>query len=266
VNDAELDALLAAAARIDDAELAHLPLSGPDADLCEAIMSTPVTDTDETTPNPAPDGKRRWLRPGRVAAVGAAAALVAAVAITGVGPFDAFGADDGPAWAAESEAVAESVPRLLIAAEGWRVVRAPLFVEDEVNLIYRNADGVDLLMSWHREPTGEAAELGAVSTYESRVETWDDERPNVRRLDDATVAGRPGVVFVTEHADGVNYTSFSDQGDFLAQVAGFTRQGDGGMSLETSLDEDDFREVLASIELVDIDTWLAAMPHDVTMG
>jgi len=78
VNESELDELLAAAAPIDDADLAARLLWGPDDDLCEAIMSTPVI---ETTDAAAPDRRRprRPRRPRRWLAAGAAAAAFAAV-------------------------------------------------------------------------------------------------------------------------------------------------------------------------------------------
>lgn len=275
MNDAELDALLAAAAPIDDADLADLPLSGPDTDLCEAIMSTPVIDTTDTSGAAAddeaparPGTRRRRLRPVGLAAAGAAAAaLVAAVAVTGVGP---FGADDSPAWAAEAEAVADSVPRLLLTAEGWELVDAPQFVRDEVALTYRNAEGDEIFMVWNRDAPKEVAdELAAGLYYESTVETYALGDPRIHRLDDATVADQPGVVFSTELQTDVQtltaWDSFSDQGDFTLQISGFLpAEFPASETMNTSLGEDDFREVLASIESVDVDTWLAAMPHDVT--
>ena len=49
MNDTELDELIAATARVSDADVARWDLTGPEHELCEAIMSTGPTSSARET-------------------------------------------------------------------------------------------------------------------------------------------------------------------------------------------------------------------------
>jgi hypothetical protein len=274
MNDQELDRLVAATAPMDDSDVAILDLSGTDHELCEAIMSTPVIDTiggpEPSDPDPSgepdeiglhrPPSRRRWPVRIGIAAVTAAAAVAALVVV------QPFGADaPGPlgepdtAWAAELVEVAEAVPRVLVTADGWEVATADDVGTDQGSLIYDSPDETTLDVAWRdlTIPTDPDAEGPA----ESRVETYEDvlasfESNDSERLDDITVAGHQAAVFVElgpagEDTSSAYYTVLWQQGDYLVFL------------LAGPTDEASFRELAASVQQVDVDTWLSAMPETV---
>jgi hypothetical protein len=92
VNDVELDDLIVAGARVSDRTVGGWDLEGADADLREAIMSLDAVATAELPDRAARradaavvvPSPRRGRRSGLIATVAAAAAVLAAVALTGV--------------------------------------------------------------------------------------------------------------------------------------------------------------------------------------
>lgn len=267
MNDQELDGLVAATASMTDDELGALGLAGPVADLCEAIMSThhPLsTAPDRTTqaaepPDASPpdfvdveDGhvddagrgaSGRRLQFGsrfrdRPVLSGLAAAMVAAamVAVVLVQP---FGADDRSAWAAEAVAVAEAAPRVLVIADGWEVTGVDEFSVDAGSMISTGPDHT-LELSWHS---------GTRGGYDDRLARWtDDDR--YERLSDITVAGHQATLFRGPPIE-------QGSPEFIVVWP----DGEYGVELRGDFhDVDELRRIMATVEEVDVDTWLSALP------
>jgi hypothetical protein len=259
MNDSELDALMAASAPIHDADVARLPLSGSH-ELCEAIMSTPVIRSIETSDasgspdaargTPAAGGARerphrRWSRPRtRLAIAGAAAAGVAAVAFV-----QPFGSDGGSAWAAEAVQVAESVPRLLITADGWEVGRADEFSVGSGDVTFRGPSGGEIDLRWTAESSGQS--------YGDFIAGVDKEP--FERLDDVEIEGQQAALFEAFVVPGDVEEGDADEHTVVA----LWRDSGYVMGLESHMSTDRFLDVAASIGTVDVDTWLAALPESV---
>ena len=246
MNDSELDALMAASAPIRDADVARLPLSGSD-ELCEAIVSTPVISSIETSdPGGSPGPARRRRPRARLAVAGAAvAAGVSAVALA-----NPFGSDrDSAAWAAEAVQVAEAVPRLLITADGWEVDRADEFSVDSGDMTFRGPDGAEIVLGWTAEAPGQS--------YDDFVAGVDQDP--FERLDDVEIGGQPAALFEASVDPGTVEEGDADEHTVVA----LWRDHGYVMRLESHLGTDRVLDVVASIEAVGVDDWLSALPERV---
>lgn len=275
MNDQELDQLVAATAPMDDTDVAALDLSGTDHELCEAIMSTPVIDTiggpEPSDPDPTgepdeislhrPPSWRRWTVRAGIAAVTAAAAVTALVVVQPFGA-DAPGplGDDGTAYAAELVEIAETVPRVLVTADGWEITHADDMGTDYGDMAYDGPGDATIDLSWSdltipRDPDAEGPAQPVLETYDDVVASFESS-PGDRRLDDVDVAGHPAAVFASLDEDGELGSTFYStvlwqDGDYVVTL------------LVGPLDEESLRELASSVQEVDVDTWLSAMPESV---
>jgi hypothetical protein len=170
--------------------------------------------------------RRRLLRVAAPAFAAAVAAIVLGLMLTGKG--------SEPAWAAALVRVAEAAPRLLVDEEGWEITRADQFSVDYGEMTLAK-DGQELELKWL--PASEYAQA-----VDKRVVELDD-------LGTATAAGAEARLF--------RYPGTSDH------VAVWL---DGSSTVEArglAPDADAFRATLASLDEVDVDTWLSAMPASV---
>jgi hypothetical protein len=265
VNDSELDELLAAAAPIHDADVARLPLSGSD-ELCEAIVSTPVIEsigspdptggsdsssTDSSDPIESGGSPRKWRRWWRSRPGLAVAGAAVAVSVTAVAVVQPFGSDGGgSAWAAEALRVAESVPRLLMTADGWEVSRADEFGVASGEMTFRGPDGTEIELRWNAEAPGDDYEDFLVGM----------EGGGYERLQDVEIRGRQAALFeqnIVPDAPG-NEAAVHDH-----EVAAGWRDSGYVVELRGYVSTDRFLALAASIEAVDVDTWLSALPESV---
>lgn len=223
MNDEELDLLVASVSPIDEHHVTELPLAGPEADLMEAIMSTPSPDAPAVLVRSVDRRARRLFFP--VAA--AVAVLAGFVGIQGL-------RDGSTAWAAEAVAVAEAAPRLLVDQPGWSVSRADQFSASNGEMTFTGgADELDVHWIPGDQHDGKVADRANSS----------DLRAEIR------VMGRDAVLFRYEGT--TDFVSLWRQGEHSVQARGvFTTV-------------DDFQEVLGSLIEVDVDTWLGAMPDSV---
>jgi len=181
--------------------------------------------------------RRHPTRRRLLLAAAAVAAVAAGVAV--VRPFDRF---DHPDVSTEPTTettgttgvveLSDGPPRLLITEPGWSVTRAD---EPEVGEGEMTFTG----------PTGEAdLAWGGEGYYEDRLDEWtSDGEP----LDPTTIAGHKAVVF--------------GSGD---EFVALWRDREYGVELRVGMpDAAAFETLAASVEAVDVDEWLAALPASV---
>lgn len=150
---------------------------------------------------------------------------------TGGGPAQSH---PNSAYADELVAIAEEAPRLLVTADGWSISRANDFQGDHGELEFTNGgQAVGLFCG----PGEVYADLLADRAHENEA------------LGEVRVAGHQAPVF---HYPGTDrYTALWTDGDHFVEF-------DGSQSSEA-----DFRALAQTLEAVDVETWLDAMPDSV---
>ena len=173
---------------------------------------------------------RRWRR----RLFGFAAPAAAAVAAAVVAGITLSGGSGGQAWAAALVRVAEAAPRLLVSEPGWEITRADQFSVDYGELTLAN-DERKLEIKWL--PAGK---------YEHAVATRVTEMED---LGTAPAAGAEARVF--RYPGTSDYVAVWRRDDYTVEARALAP------------DADAFRATLASLDEVDVDTWLSAMPASV---
>jgi hypothetical protein len=177
-------------------------------------------------PRARPGGRKLVLRTAGLAAAGAVAILVATLG--GIG--DSGGGH--PAFADAAVEVAEANPRLLVTAPGWSVTSANQFEPDEGEIRFGNR-GRELSMNWY-----------PADSYEDYYE----DRSYVQQ----TSMSFPEL--------GPSRTVRYSRTDFATMLE---PEGDVFLEIRATLPAGEYRKVLGSLEPVDVDTWLRAMPATV---
>jgi len=262
--------LRAVAGTIDDAEPGDAA-----APLARVGSSSPTSSPSDD--EPPPPAAQRWRRARRGRPSGrsprraglrvriAVAGAAAAVALVGLILIQPPGTDDQRAWAADVVEVARVAPRLLVTADGWTVERVDEFDLEHGEITWATGDPTRVT-STSLDASGELA-VEEVSTPGQReftiVWTADDNEAGyptyaeelaqlserAERLPDMTIAGHEAAVFQTDPSP---------------IVIALWKEGDYGIGIGGDVaDLDEFRDVAASIEVVDVDTWLSALPPDV---
>lgn len=274
MSDAELDDLIRGLARVSDADVARWDLTGPEHEMCEAIMSTDPTtddtaalgfgtgpDADPTVGTDAVPGNearvheisltghtRRRRRPvGLVIGVAAAAAaVVAGVALAGdtrddagtAGPAAEGGAEDGT-----------TVPRLLVDLPGWEVERVDERSSNEGQLTL--TDGEQTL-EVHWRPADQ---------HEGYLRDRSEEMPGRP----VTVLGHPAEQF-TYHEAGTGQAAAPTEGsdlppDALGDFTTLWLDGQIGVEARGAFRSiEAYRSTLDALVEVDGDRWSAALP------
>lgn len=174
----------------------------------------------------------------RVAAVGVAAAIVFGVT-TFRDPADAPAPRSGPGWSAELVRFAQSSPRLLIAQAGWTVTRADELNEDEGEMSFVNGDD-RLDLNWRPSDT--------------HHQYLHDRQNEAAQSWDISIDGHDGVLMQYK---GTSPGVLSLTAMWLGDQHSLELRGDSFDSV------DDYRAVAATLQTVDVDTWLSAMPDSV---
>lgn len=227
-----LDRLVADVAPIRDVDIEAAELDASvDALIAEVLGSS---DPAATRPVAVPSRRRPWrLRLAISAAVVAVAAGL--LILLGVG---SNGSPSQPAFAAAAVRVAEANPRLLVTAPGWSVVRADEFQIDSGDVAF--SDGTHTLdVTWYpakyydlyysdRDEVDSDPEFFDLLGQKTRTVAYSDR-------DFATMLPPQGHVFL----------------EIRSGIEG------GGMTFEQ------YRALIDSLEPVDVETWLAAMPPNV---
>lgn len=227
MNDRDLDQLIARANPFGDDTVRQLPTADAERDLMEGILSTPTA--------------RRSL-PRRPALLGAAAAVVAAAIVGGVVAATSGGSTHhaGPpaphfAFAANVRAVAEANQRLLIDEPGWKITHVDQFTVTEGEVFFEKGSR-SLDVYWR-----------ATGDYRGY---YDDRGSDGNAKTPITLLGQHGTMFT--YADPNDFTTIlPPKGQNFLEI-----RGEGAS-------EQAYRELLAKLHSVDVDTWLAAMPASV---
>jgi len=238
MNDFELDQLVAGTAAVSDAEIARWVRGVPFDNLCEAIMSTDI----ETLPTVAqsdddlidrvgnvrpPRHTPRWKRAAVLASAAAAiAALLLAVSVRD-------GGDQSKAWAAPLVQFARQSPLMLIGDSAWNVTRADESSADSGEMTFSSASQ-SAELTWHAGPLAE----------------WVDDR-KFDGIDHGPHDVVNGTAEVIQYNGSETFTAL-----WLADDRVLEFRIDG-----TTLDA--FGATLDQLEVVDINTWLQAMPASV---
>jgi hypothetical protein len=239
--------LVRRAARHSDDEIAALTGSAAETDLmtrilAEAPAAGPVVDLGALAPAGAtpPSRPGRMRRPvsrrRRVVAMAAVAATVAAATTTLVVSQRDGDSGDQPQWAAETLALADATPRLLVHAPGWELESTDQFEESSGSMTFTDGGDGFLYLEWNQP--GDLAQ-----TIANRTATATGSAA-------ATVAGQEAWSFSWP---GDEHGAIWQQGDAVVVL----------MAYRAPMDDGEWAQVLASVEQVDAETWLAALPVDV---
>ncbi|WP_112248871.1 hypothetical protein [Kribbella monticola] len=228
MNDHEFDQLIARANPIGTEAVRQLPTAGAESELLEDILTT-------TAPAPAPS----VLRPNRrrrVSLIAAAAAAVAvAVAVTGALFPRGNPAAPPSAFAAEAVAVAEANQRLLIDDPAWKLTAIDEIKPESGMTRFTNGK-LEIELDW--EPAKD------YQTYFGSSSAGESHQP-------IKVLGQPATLFKLRGTDF--NTMLPPKGPNFMQI-----RADLGS-------EQAYREVLAKLRQVDVNTWLSAMPDTAVM-
>jgi len=174
----------------------------------------------------------------RVAAVGVAAAIVFGVTTFG-DPAEGPARGGGAAWSAELVSFAEASPRLLITQEGWAVTRADERTRDEGEMTFVNGDD-RLDLNWRPRDTHD--------------QYLQDRQHEAAQSWDISIDAKEGLLMQYDHTSpGV----LSLTAMWLGEQHSLELRGDSFDSV------DEYRAVAATLQTVDVDTWLSAMPDSV---
>ena len=190
----------------------------------------PASDGSSEQPFPSPSRPRRLAL--RVAGVTAGAAAIVVIALIG---FGSPGTEERPAFAKGAIEVAEANPRLLVTEPGWSVTHANwIFGPTHGSMIFSDGEH-ELEATW-------------TPAKDHRLFV-NDRRRDAAESREIEVSGRKGILY---GYDGTDFTTiFEPEGPVYLEVRGDL--GSRGRYLE----------VLRSLEPVDVETWLSALPPEV---
>lgn len=224
---------LAAMAATNPASAAELRGQIGEAGLEQALARTIALGRAPSQPIPAGDrAAAEWRRPRRrraALALGLAAAAVLAAVLVATSWLGGPGGER-PEFAAAAIRVAEANPRLLVTAPDWRIARADEFEPDSGELTFSDGSR-QLELHWY------PAQL-----YESYLR----DRANVSTPEHGTLLGQEATT--VDYSRQEYATMLSPQGGVFIEVRG--KLGSKGA----------YDEILHSLQPVDVQTWLAAMP------
>jgi hypothetical protein len=231
MTDEELDAALRAMSRFDDAQVDAFDLGSSESELMEDVMSTSVLEPAQANERNQVVSLRRPRRKRRLVLAGVA---IAAASVLVVGGTSLLHSNGTSAYAAEAVKVAEANERLLITLPGWKVIRADEFTVTQGEMTF--SDGQHELGVFWRD----------TKDYQSYLNDRADQTKQVS----TKVRGRNAITFIHEGS--------SDLTTIVEPL--------GANFLEIRADlgsEQAYRDVMASLAPVSVDTWLASLPASV---
>ena len=194
--------------------------------IAERVLATSPRGDD-----PVADRTRRRFHSGTRLVAGATAAVL----ILGVvGVVSLRESDTGTAWAAPLVRIAEDSPRLLIAEPGWEVVRADEFSGKYGEMTFSTGTKE---MELHWIPA------------ENHKVAVDDRRRSSQESWDLTIAGGDAVLF--QYQGTTVFTALWRDSKHSLELRG---------AFPTVTE---YRTVAETLQSVDVNTWLSAMPENV---
>lgn len=139
-----------------------------------------------------------------------------------------------PAYAAAAVKVADANPRILVTAPGWKITSANQFEPTDGEIQFSDGDH-KLDMTWY-----------PAKLYGEYLE----DRAEVSPPETSTLLGHTATTVYYGHRGGYA-TMFSPFGRIFIEIRAFVD------------DRHTYDEILSSLQQVDVDTWLAAMPPQV---
>jgi len=231
MNDEPTDEIVRNAARSDDA-ISRWDVTGGEDDLLQAILAGDAEGAGGSAPARP---RRRFLGlPLSPLRAGLALACVAGLVVVAFALTSGGAGTGSTSFADAAVRVAEANPRYLVTEPGWSVTRVDEFEADSGEIEFGDGDGHGLQITWYParyygsyyRDRGEVAEtdFSFPELGASRTVSYSD-------TDFATMLEPDGAVFV------------EIRGDRLSETA--------------------YKAVLGSLEQVDVDAWLDAMPESV---
>ena len=235
MNRDELDNALRRTSRYDEADLDAVDLEAAETELIDEIRAqTPVSRAVRRVVAVRSHARRRPKSPSRIGSLLVGATTVLAAATVAVLWLGSGGGPDRleSAFAAEAIEVAEANPRLLITEPGWSVTRADGFEVDQGEMTFSDGEHrIDL--NWY-----------PAALYESRF----DDRTEVDKT--PTMLSLLGDTARVVHYEG--------RPDYAAMLP---PQGETFIEIRGNVgSKERYLEVVGSLEPVDVETWLSAMP------
>jgi hypothetical protein len=221
---------LAAMAASDPAPTAEVAAALSEAELERALSRAVALGRSPSQPIPVGDrvAMERGAR-GRRGALGLVAVAVLAALLVAGGWLRSVGGGH-PEFAAAAIRVAEANPRLLVSAPGWKIVRADEFETDSGELTF--SDGSRRL---------------EVHWYPARLyRQYLRDRADVSSPEEGALLGQRATT--VEYSPEEYATMLSPQGSVFIEIRG--RLGSRPA----------YDEILNSLQAVDVETWLEAMP------
>jgi hypothetical protein len=243
-------------------EVGKLPIGATDDALLSGIIALPA-EGGSVGPEGAIAPQRHSWTPRRylaLVAVGVAALAVGFVFLNGSGEPRSGTA---PAYAEELVRFAESSPLVTMNAPGWRVVYADEETANDGEMQFQLGDKKipDAVVTVHADGT-ETGMLPAATRQREASLNWSDEPIGPRKRDRAVEADISTTAPVLNTVANVyQYTGGSPGDRDITAIWGYD-----GLTLEYRSAVPDlavFKQRLASLEAVDVDTWLGAMPASV---
>lgn len=231
----ELIQRIADSARVTDEQVEALELEDAEYELMESIMDGSQS---ARRPPTQPGWTARFGRPHFALRVGAAlagAAVAAALIFSGNEP----GSDGtaGVAYAAEWVRIAEENPRLLVTAPGWEVTRADESKPDYGEMTFANG-AAELDLHWY--------------PIESYSDFLRDRAADGADETEIELLGRTATLFADDYG---NYSVLlRPGGDTFVEIRS---------DFDRTMDREEFLGPLETLEAVDVNTWLAALPAGV---
>lgn len=227
MNDQQVTEMIGAAALPTDEEVAAWDIERELGELLADIA------TGHAAPERAAPGRARRPTPSRLALAGGivAGALAAVIAFVG----DGGGGGPTEAYAQEAVRVAQANPRILVGEPGWRVESVGGFEPEEGDLVFAR-DGERIGLDW-RPAAG----------YESYTRQLADL--SVRETE---VLGAPARTY---GEDGRYRTVIPPTESVYVEIYPMT----------VRWSQERWQRFLGSLERVDLETWLGAMPPEVVL-
>lgn len=238
MKDDSLDSMLQKTRSITNDDFASLPLGVVEHHLKEEIMNSTTT---------ARKGEKRWA--GLVGVAAAAVVLVAGVSVIGSQNSQTNPTSPSYRWAASVQEVADSAPRYVVTAPGWKTHSVNEFEKGAGSVVFANDQAEQAIeFQWGQPGSFGAVEGGPGSEKAGTVQVGSKSVNLVKGATSAVSPRNPNEV--TDVVNGGEIAGVWEDGGLQLKVS--------GMNLK---DAATFRSVVESFRSVSSDEWLSGLPE-----